>query len=64
MSEPGERLAVVETRVDGLSESVKAIGAKVDLVVGEMHRLRGAVWTVGSGLGLIFTAAALFAAYR
>lgn len=64
MTEPGERLAVVETRVDGLERAVSAIGSKVDVVVAEMHRLRGAVWTVGSGLGLILSIAALVAAYR
>ena len=64
MTDPGERIAVLETRVDGLGTAVESITAKVDVVVAEMHRLRGAVWTVGSGLGLIFSIAALFAAYR
>ena len=62
MSDPpkGERIAVVETRLDGLEKSVDTLTLKVDVVLAELARMRGAMWALGGLVALAGVAARLW----
>ena len=53
----GERIAVVETRLDGLEKSVDTMALKVDVVLAELARMRGAMWALGGLVALASVAA-------